>query len=683
VSKAGTPSAKLINFGQARVERRIRQSVLPGETSLGEDEDRSAGKSAPAMAGLHQADPYDYDLGEDASNRAQRRQEPQFPLLEMRAAIRDLEHRIVRELRGSQGPGAAAADLEREVFRIGRRLEELNDLVEELRRSALRQSATENTLLTNAGSLEEAIVDLNLRVDSALASEHHKSHVLDNADQAKAQAARFRAAARSPVSANILASLEKTADEMRFAQSTWRRNLSQRTRASQKKDINPRAIDPDLLREQFSQERDASRAARTSFAQQRQDAIAATFEEMRDGAAESSEWETPAAPRHPSPPEANAAPQNANRPIKHELLNWQGRRFKQGAGAAFIEKAHLLLRRPIRGFEIAHARNRLVPKSLQGASILALVSLGLIAGGYSLFRTGAPVPKTNYASSATQPATKDESGERSKHHVGQADDGPTGTAGTWRGGLQELAVVDSRTGTPTAPSQLALTSGQADQAALSFSRSPTPLQLPSTPASTSASAGDIQALAEQGDAKAQYELATNLMNGHDAARNTKAAVRWLEKAANQELALAQLRLGIIYGRGAGVERNFALARKWFQAAAENGNALAMHNLAVLLSEGHGRAPDHASADVWFRKAAEAGIRDSQYNLGIDYMQGLGVEKDLVQSYAWFATAAAQGDTQALRKRKEVRALLDPEELDAAKALANSLIQKQPQTDAHN
>ena len=259
------------------------------------------------------------------------------------------------------------------------------------------------------------------------------------------------------------------------------------------------------------------------------------------------------------------------------------------------------------------------------------------------------------------------------------------SAGSWRGGLQKLAGLESNTAGLNTPSQLDLTSGQAaNQSALSLARNSTPLQLPSAPErSARADDGDIQTLADQGDAKAQYELATKLMSGHDAARNAKAAVRWLEKSANQGLALAQLRLGIIYGKGFGVDRNLSLARKWFQAAAESGNALAMHNLAVLLSEGHGRPPDHASADVWYRKAAEAGIRDSQYNLGVDYMRGLGVEKDLVQAYAWFATAAAQGDTEALKKRKEVRALLDPEELDAAKALANSLIQKQPQAEARD
>ena len=190
------------------------------------------------------------------------------------------------------------------------------------------------------------------------------------------------------------------------------------------------------------------------------------------------------------------------------------------------------------------------------------------------------------------------------------------------------------------------------------------------------SEAEVQALAVQGDPRAQYELATRLLMRQEKGPEAKAAAGWLEKAANQGFALAQLRLGILYGKGVGVNRDYTLARKWFQAAAEDGNPLAMHNLAVLLSEGHGRKPDPTAANAWFRKAAELGVLDSQYNLGLDYMQGLGVERDLVQSYAWFEAAAAGGDTKASKKRKEIAALLDPEELESARALANRLKQKQ-------
>ena len=55
--------------------------------------------------------------------------------------------------------------------------------------------------------------------------------------------------------------------------------------------------------------------------------------------------------------------------------------------------------------------------------------------------------------------------------------------------------------------------------------------------------------------------------------------------------------------------------------------------------------------------------------------GLGVDRDLIQSYAWFSAAAAQGDDNALRKRKETARLLSAEELNEAKALAVSFKQR--------
>ena len=517
--------------------------------------------------------------------------------------------------------------------------------------------------------------------NSALAFEQRSTRFLDSADKPRAEAAQFHATAISPVSASILASIEKTADEMRFAQSTWRRNLFQRTCVSENRNFSPTA-DADLFpREHAPAQSDLSYAT-TSVAQLKHDDVGRIFEERLDVTTEKNEFEKLSAPLNFALPAESAEPRNASQPLNWVFSSWRGQGHTRWACASLLEKAQLFFRRAILSIEIARASNGRLSKPLKGRSALAIAGLILVAG-YFFLRPGASVPQSNYESTTT--ATKDESREEANRRVGQAADGPNGPAGSWRGGLQKLVGLQSATASLNPPSQLDLASGQApDQAALSLSRNSPPLPLPSAPElAASTDAGDIQTLAEKGDAKAQYQLATKLMSGHDAARNSKAALGWLEKAANQGLALAQLRLGIIYGKGLGVDRNLALARKWFQAAAENGNALAMHNLAVLLSEGHGHAPDHASADAWFRKAADLGIRDSQYNLGIDYMRGSGVERDLVQAYAWFATAAAQGDGEALKKRKEVRALLDPEELDAAKALANSLIQKQPQAEARD
>jgi len=196
-------------------------------------------------------------------------------------------------------------------------------------------------------------------------------------------------------------------------------------------------------------------------------------------------------------------------------------------------------------------------------------------------------------------------------------------------------------------------------------------------AATMNSAMALATLAANGDAVAQFELASRYTEGRDIARDSKLAVLWFEKAAQQGLAPAQYRLGTLYEKGLGVERNAAIARDWYQRAADAGNVRAMHNLAVMLAEGGDGKSDYATAAVWFRKAADLGVRDSQYNLAILYARGLGVETSLVQSYFWFSAAAAQGDVDAAKKRDEVAARLGARDLETAKALAAGFQAKTP------
>ncbi|MFY9656953.1 MAG: hypothetical protein WAK01_10255, partial [Methylocystis sp.] len=393
MSKSATSSAKLINLMQARVERLSRQSLLPDERSPGDAEYRSVRESAPSFPANHQAGPDDYDLGDNASNLPPQLQEPQWPLLEMKAAIRDLEYRIVRELRGSQSPEPAAADLEREVFRIGRRLEELNDRVEELRRSSHRQSTPEYAPppLSNTGSHDEMIVDIALRVDSALAFEQDDAHSLDSADKAKAEVARCHATARRPVAASILASLEKTADELRFAQSTWRRNLFQKTCASQNEKVDPTTFSADLLSIELQPpELDPSHAAGRSVVRQQHGDVRTVVEEMRGVATENVEQEMRRAMGNRYPTEARLAPRVGNQLIEWELSSRQEPGYKQWAHAAFMEETQLFLLSSVSGIEIARAHIGLFLKPLKGASVLAIAGLILFAGGSFLFRPGSP-----------------------------------------------------------------------------------------------------------------------------------------------------------------------------------------------------------------------------------------------------------------------------------------------------
>jgi localization factor PodJL len=194
----------------------------------------------------------------------------------------------------------------------------------------------------------------------------------------------------------------------------------------------------------------------------------------------------------------------------------------------------------------------------------------------------------------------------------------------------------------------------------------------------------LQKVAQSGNAKAQYELATAYATGHGAQRDLHLAVQWYEKAAQAGLAPAQYRLGSLYEKGLGVTRNANQAMVWYRKAADKGNVRAMHNLAVLTAEGgENGKPDYANAAQWFRKAAEYGVKDSQFNVAILLARGLGVPQNLTLSYVWFSAAAAQGDSDAASKRDDVGAKLSPADLAAAKATAAAFRPKVPDPAAND
>jgi localization factor PodJL len=108
----------------------------------------------------------------------------------------------------------------------------------------------------------------------------------------------------------------------------------------------------------------------------------------------------------------------------------------------------------------------------------------------------------------------------------------------------------------------------------------------------------------------------------------------------------------------------------------------MHNLAVLNASGVKGEPDYAAAVGWFTKAAELGVSDSQFNLAILYARGNGTAQSLDASYKWFAIAAKGGDQDAAQKRDEVAKAMRKDQLDAARAAAESWT-PQPLDDAAN
>ena len=85
-------------------------------------------------------------------------------------------------------------------------------------------------------------------------------------------------------------------------------------------------------------------------------------------------------------------------------------------------------------------------------------------------------------------------------------------------------------------------------------------------------------LAEQGDAKAQYNLGVLDAKGRGVPQNYAKAVKWFYKAAEQGYAKAQYNLGVMYKKGLGVRKDYAQAHMWFHLAAIRGDANAIKSV---------------------------------------------------------------------------------------------------------
>jgi len=163
----------------------------------------------------------------------------------------------------------------------------------------------------------------------------------------------------------------------------------------------------------------------------------------------------------------------------------------------------------------------------------------------------------------------------------------------------------------------------------------------------------IKQAAQQGDAKAQYELGYLYDAGRGVAQSYAEAAQWYRKAAEQGNASAQYNLGTMYDKGQGVTQSRAEARKWYdkafkstKRAAEQGDAQAQYNLGYLYDMGRAVAQSTAEAAQWYRKAAEQGDARAQFSLGAMYDKGQGVAPSAAEAFKWYRRAAELGHVRA-------------------------------------
>ena len=154
------------------------------------------------------------------------------------------------------------------------------------------------------------------------------------------------------------------------------------------------------------------------------------------------------------------------------------------------------------------------------------------------------------------------------------------------------------------------------------------------------------------------------------------AFRLMKPLAEQGYAKAQYNLGVMYHKGEGVPADHAEAVKWFRKAAEQGYAKAQYNLGVMYRIGDGVPQDNTETMKWYRKAAEQGIADAQYFLGVAFDSGQGVPQDSVQAYMWYSLAAsrlseaeAEKREMVLMSRGVIASRMTPEQLEEAQRLA--------------
>jgi TPR repeat protein len=154
--------------------------------------------------------------------------------------------------------------------------------------------------------------------------------------------------------------------------------------------------------------------------------------------------------------------------------------------------------------------------------------------------------------------------------------------------------------------------------------------------------------AEQGDAQAQFKLATLYHRGKGVSQNYSEALRWYRKAADQGNAMGQYGVGFMYELGQGVPQDYAEALLWYRKAADQGYSKAECGLGSMYYNGRGVPQDHQEAARWYRLAADRGLAKAQYDLGYMYYYGQGVPQDRAGADHWFHKAADQGDEDAQR-----------------------------------
>ncbi len=152
-----------------------------------------------------------------------------------------------------------------------------------------------------------------------------------------------------------------------------------------------------------------------------------------------------------------------------------------------------------------------------------------------------------------------------------------------------------------------------------------------------------QVAAEKGHPESAYRLGLAYQLGQGVGQSNSQARHWYQQAALAQHAKAQKLLGSMFETGAAGEKDQARAYQWYLKAAQQGLVSAQLKVGTMLLEGRGVEANRASAQHWIRKAAEAENANAQVAMGV-----MLAEIDPAESLSWYQRSAKQGNSLALQ-----------------------------------
>jgi TPR repeat protein len=139
---------------------------------------------------------------------------------------------------------------------------------------------------------------------------------------------------------------------------------------------------------------------------------------------------------------------------------------------------------------------------------------------------------------------------------------------------------------------------------------------------------DIQAFelfyraATAGHAEAQCHLSSCYALGNGVQKNTKRALKWLQRSAEQISRCRTIRLRVFYATGLmDLSQDSIEAANWYRSAAEQGSAQEQFEIGECYRKGIEVPQDYYEAAQWYHKAAKQGYADAQYKLGLYFRGG--------------------------------------------------------------